>query len=288
MRALRCQLPRENAFYSFDPPAEGDVLPRALSVKDEEHAEARDPWHVAAAEKRRRQAGELARRAAGRGDDASARGDGDDEDRASLAAAPAPGSSSLLPGVQLPSRPVPTSVPTFPEFELLVEPEPEEDAEAASATLAAAERAHRQRLEAPAAISAEDGPEETEEEAADTIEQVETLATNEQRCFAAFQARIATAPDQVLRYCGDEGARPLLATPGEPPAPPPCPRCGASRRFEFQVMPQLLSYLEQNDEDPGALDWATIAVYTCSKSCSIAGGDDAYAEEHVWLQPPIG
>lgn len=274
VRALRCQLPRENAFYPFDPPSEDDVLPPELSAEDEARAEARDPWHVAAAEARRRQAGELARRRAA--------------ERDGTASPPAAGSSPLLPGVQLPARPIPVSVPTFPELELLVEPEPDEDAEAASATLAAAERVHRQGLTPPADGGADDGPEETEEEAAETVAQVETLATDEQRCFAAFQAHIATAPDQVLRYCGDEGARPLLATAAEPPPPPPCQRCGAPRRFEFQVMPQLLSYLDGNDEDPDALDWATIAVYTCSKSCSVAAGDDAYAEEHVWVQPPIG
>ena len=54
----------------------------------------------------------------------------------------------------------------------------------------------------------------------------------------AFQARIATAPEQCLRYCFHESAAPLCPSPdGVPSADdvPPCPRCGGPRIFEFQV-----------------------------------------------------
>jgi pre-rRNA-processing protein TSR4 len=65
-------------------------------------------------------------------------------------------------------------------------------------------------------------------------------------------------------------------------------------------MPQLLSYLGVDEDDPSAPDWGTIAVYSCAASCDPAGGggggggggeregggDSAYAEEFVWVQPP--
>lgn len=37
-----------------------------------------------------------------------------------------------------------------------------------------------------------------------------------------------------------------------------------------QVLPTLLNYLGLEEMDPAALNWGTIAVYTCSKSCSLA------------------
>lgn len=65
-------------------------------------------------------------------------------------------------------------------------------------------------------------------------------------------------------------------------------------------MPQLLNYLEQDPSDPASPDWGTIAVYTCSRSCSSSSGDSsgggggggaagaepqsAYMEEFVCVQ----
>lgn len=59
-----------------------------------------------------------------------------------------------------------------------------------------------------------------------------------------------------------------------------------------QVMPQLLNHLEQDETSKEALDWSTLAVYSCSASCSLskssnpAKGSSAYVEEFVWVQPP--
>ncbi|KAJ8963929.1 hypothetical protein NQ314_005258 [Rhamnusium bicolor] len=57
---------------------------------------------------------------------------------------------------------------------------------------------------------------------------------------------------------------------------PNCDYCGGPRRFEFQIMPQLLSILKEND-----LDWGVIAVYTCLDSCV---ADNSYKEEFVFKQ----
>lgn len=57
---------------------------------------------------------------------------------------------------------------------------------------------------------------------------------------------------------------------------PPCPHCKGPRVFEFQVMPQLLNYLEIDN-----VDWGTLAIYTCEKSCNLG---PAYKQEFIWKQ----
>ncbi|CAN6196665.1 unnamed protein product [Urochloa humidicola] len=98
--------------------------------------------------------------------------------------------------------------------------------------------------------------------------------------WATFQARMSADSDQVLRYCA--GGRPLwaAATGSLTGAAPACGRCGAARRYEMQLMPQLLHYLRVEVRDPDPLDWATIAVYTCTNSC----GGGGYVEEFAWVQ----
>ncbi|CAM9789059.1 unnamed protein product [Discosporangium mesarthrocarpum] len=126
---------------------------------------------------------------------------------------------------------------------------------------------------------------------------------------------------QVVRY--DPGrSSPLWSSskgvpthPGEVPA---CPQCGLHRKFEFQqVMPHLLHHLgvetggkawdpmlalKQGTALPPqhAMDWGTLAIYTCPKSCNpkesmvscggkknVVGGTlPGYVEEFVWRQPP--
>ena len=88
---------------------------------------------------------------------------------------------------------------------------------------------------------------------------------------------------------------PPVALPGpsrshdSPPSRPPLP---PHRRFEFQVMPQTLHFLGVDPSDSEAPDWATIAVYTCAKSCAPAaphpsldtvphGSDEALAASYV-------
>jgi len=141
---------------------------------------------------------------------------------------------------------------------------------------------------------------------------------------------------------------------------PPCGYCGAERRFEFQLMPQMIHFLvgkaskdskdgtdstdargsgdqrreallaasdvvrrvqqeggaealpegfqdrQQElveefrdrlfDDDSGgggAMDWGTVAVYTCTASCGAGGGSKeedgmgAYRKEFAWRQPPL-
>lgn len=129
----------------------------------------------------------------------------------------------------------------------------------------------------------------------EVLDVLEAATTPAQRQFAAFSARIARDPAQVLRYCFEEGASPLC--PGPEPVPsassvPPCQICGAQRRFEFQIMPQLLNHLGIDAEDESGPDFGTIAVYSCPNSCCQSEScpphpGSVYVDEWVWVQPPI-
>lgn len=55
---------------------------------------------------------------------------------------------------------------------------------------------------------------------------------------------IKKAPNQVIRYCFEDGAHPYW--PKKAPKPteiPNCERCGARRQFEFQVNYSQLKYI---------------------------------------------
>ena len=129
-----------------------------------------------------------------------------------------------------------------------------------------------------------------EEFSATDMQDVEESSLDQQH-WAAFQARLARAPDQVLRYCRDsiKGAKPLWPSLQDQPKEsdiPPCHNCGGPRMFEFQLLPQLLYFLGvQNETDNDSLDWATIAVYTCAASCNKTESScEGYVEEFAWVQ----
>lgn len=112
-------------------------------------------------------------------------------------------------------------------------------------------------------------------------------ASADMQLWAAFLARIGRAPRQVLRYCRSPLAKPLWSSVnGQAKSAdiPPCTYCGSQRIFEFQVLPQLLNHLQFKDV-ANSLDWGTIAVYACERSCS-AGVAKGYAEEFAWVQSP--
>lgn len=63
--------------------------------------------------------------------------------------------------------------------------------------------------------------------------------------YVRFLTRVALAKDQVLRYSRWENEAVLwVHSEGMHTGDvPPCERCGGERKFEFQVLPQLLNYL---------------------------------------------
>ena len=58
-------------------------------------------------------------------------------------------------------------------------------------------------------------------------------------------------------------------------------QCRVCFSLSLQVMPQLLNSLSV-DSTGASIDWGTLAVYTCSASCS--DNDKQYCPEFVWKQ----
>jgi pre-rRNA-processing protein TSR4 len=153
---------------------------------------------------------------------------------------------------------------------------------------------------------------------------------------ARFMENIKKHDDQCLRYsrwCSD--ALEWTSSEHQPSSIPCCENCGSERKFEFQITPQILSFLkvdlpakaapskkgfllgvddvdgavvtklkpgsaDDNDDDDDAapnpednplnklhskVDFGTVAVYTCSKSCALPAA--ANGKEFCWSQPGI-
>lgn len=95
------------------------------------------------------------------------------------------------------------------------------------------------------------------------------------KAFSNFKKQIASDPDQIVRY--DRGGDPLLIA--KHPIPeniPPCEYCNSERQFELQIMPQMLSVLNETQ-----LDWGVLLVYTCKNSCTNTAG---YKREFIFKQ----
>lgn len=110
-----------------------------------------------------------------------------------------------------------------------------------------------------------------------------SAAEMEDKAFQSFKKRIAAEPEQIVRY--KRQGEPLWIAnvkdtiESQLQELPNCSQCGGPRKFEFQLMPQMLTLLK--DEN---LDWGVLAIYTCASSCPING----YVEEHLIKQDIMG
>lgn len=123
----------------------------------------------------------------------------------------------------------------------------------------------------------------------EALEEVSRKETKENRFFNRFKEILRKEPDQVVRF--DRGGVPLWATP-TPTFPPPCVKCGGKRIFEFQITPQLLSHLKLDKVGEASPDFATVYIFTCENSCPLGfpGSRDntpteTYVEEFATFDP---
>ncbi|KAF1321187.1 Programmed cell death protein 2, partial [Globisporangium splendens] len=111
--------------------------------------------------------------------------------------------------------------------------------------------------------------------------------------YIRFLTRVELAKDQVLRYSRWHEKNVLWVHSSgileDENAIPACPHCGGERKFEFQVLPQLLFYLHVDQKSSlseikeKSCEWGTLAIYTCVNSCPV---ETKYAEEFLHYQPP--
>lgn len=114
-----------------------------------------------------------------------------------------------------------------------------------------------------------------------------TKARHGDAAFSRFMKKISSCPQQILRYC--RGGRPLFLS--EPPCSvaqmvSACGACGGSRTFELQLMPALVSLLQTAGGGGGQVEFGTVLVFTCTKSCWEAGSTGALEEECLVQQDP--
>ncbi|CAL1603920.1 unnamed protein product [Knipowitschia caucasica] len=155
----------------------------------------------------------------------------------------------------------------FPEFELVTEPE---DLEKNAKDL----ETKANELQSNEEETLEDSFAEAE------LDEMALHESEEMKVFQRFKERIAPEPEQVVRY--NRGGAPLWVSAKSIPTEEDIPACscGSKRIFEFQVMPQLLNSLCV-DSTGASIDWGTVAVFTCSLSCS---REEHYYSEFVWKQ----
>ncbi|XP_031848269.2 zinc finger protein RP-8 [Nomia melanderi] len=101
----------------------------------------------------------------------------------------------------------------------------------------------------------------------------------EDEVFSEFRLTIDKDPDQILRY--DRGGKVLyISEENQINEIPKCSECDQERQFEFQIMPQLLNFLELENALK-CIDWGILAIFTCTNSCTSENG---YSAEYIWKQ----
>ena len=107
--------------------------------------------------------------------------------------------------------------------------------------------------------------------------------TSEQKLMRRFKAAIEQAPQQVLRYQWPclETLQVASAQKAAEAQVPVCERCGSKRQCELQVLPQLLCHLGLDQVTELSPDWGTLLIFSCGDNCG--GSSGQYNTEHVQI-----
>lgn len=97
--------------------------------------------------------------------------------------------------------------------------------------------------------------------------------------FEVFLEATKDTPDQVIRYC-QKGMLPLWSSKKYKLAKeaPRWENCGGRRKYEMQIMPALYNYVNEMVN----LNWNSVVIYTCEKSCGAQ--DLEYMEEFAFVE----
>ena len=150
---------------------------------------------------------------------------------------------------------------------------------------------------------------EVDTEATQGNEDAEIYESTMDKTFQKFASRLSQNPEQVLRY--DFGGSPLLYSTLDAvgkllsgyslqanvkqqvqirslgPQLPACSNCGNKRVFELQLVPHAITMLEEKEEGLDGMEWGTIIMGVCEKSCEEMGvheGQWGWIEEWVGVQ----
>ncbi|XP_055696321.1 programmed cell death protein 2-like [Lutzomyia longipalpis] len=82
--------------------------------------------------------------------------------------------------------------------------------------------------------------------------------------FHAFITRIQENPGQIIRY--SRNTVPLLISYLKESIPK-CTYCGSDLICEVQVLPTIIPHLQLENCDATPIEFGTVLIYTCSKSC---------------------
>ena len=253
VRAFRSQLGRENAFYGMHPAPENPEDPRVDALIEEYEAK-----KLAADAEAKMRVCDDGRRDETKKTNSNGSGRGNENT-------------------------------TYPEFEIVVEPESDDDdASCSSIDSDVVDAKNANKSTNKKKIFQSIGDEAITEN--DLKEIASGVIDSDAQRLATFSVKLSKFPDQVLRYCPAPTAKAMWPSKSLAPddsAIPDCPICKSKRRFEFQILPTLVSFIvpkESVEFNDTTLDFGSIAVYTCSKSCAL---DGEYAEEFVLVHPPM-
>ncbi|CAM9865841.1 unnamed protein product [Pylaiella littoralis] len=273
VKALRCQLPRENAFYPYEPDdraieAAATADTQASILAKQQAGSNPGAWGVnicCVCGQLAKSACSKCRRArycgrehqaqhwktGGHKKDCSAIGNGDQVSPGAEAGEPA-----VAPKCAAGTSRAKVSASVFREFEVEVRPEPPPPPEAPDGRTAEDTLMGQMGLDGAgedddAAVDGEDDDSKLSQGELDKVAGVHGV---KDKITLQFLTRTQTNP-QVVRYDA-VGAGPLWSSSNGIPTEadvPPCGRCGQTRKFEFQVMPHLLHHLGV-DANAKALD----------------------------------